>query len=119
MSGWKKKNYRILLSNGEECRIDGESNGLFALDPGLTLTHLGSGGKIARFTCEEAAKRADDYLKDKYFEEFTALSNAIPKNLNAEQYKLLPEAIVLNEKLKADDYINAQLANFAVKDKLN
>jgi hypothetical protein len=56
-------------------------------------------------------------LKDKYFAEFTQLGNAITKNLTAEQYKLLPEAIALNEKLKADDYINVQLANFAVKDK--
>jgi hypothetical protein len=119
MSGWNKKKYRILLSNGDERWTEGKSNGLFAFDPGFTLTHLGSGGKIARFTSEDAAKRAGDYLKDKYREEFTVLSDAITKNLNAEQYKKLPETVGLNEILIADVYFNTQLAVFAVKDKLN
>jgi hypothetical protein len=115
MSRWTKKNYRILLSNGDRRRAHGESNGLFALDSTLTLTHLESGGKVAQFVEAEAAKRVGDYLKDHYAEEFTALGKAIPKNPTAEEYNLLPEAIALNRKLKADVYLNARLAEFAIK----
>ena len=115
MSHWTKEHYRILLSNGDDCWTEGESNGLFALDSTLTLTHLESGGKVAQFVQKEAAKRVGDYLKDNYTEEFTELGKAIPKNPTAEKYKRLPAAIALNRKLKADIYINAQIAEFAVK----
>lgn len=86
------------------------------MDSTLTLTHLESGGKVAQFVRAEAAKRVGDYLKDNYTEEFTELGKAIPKNPTAEKYNLLPAAINLNRKLKADAYIFAQLAEFAVKD---
>lgn len=115
MSRWTKENYRILLSNGDTRQTQGESNGLFALDSALTLTHLGSGGKVAQFAEAEAAKRFGDYLLDNYTDEFTELGKAISKNPTAEEYKRLPAAIILNRKLKADPYIFAQLAEFAVK----
>ena len=117
MSGWRKKNYRILLSNGEERLLEGKSNGLFAINSELTLTHLKSGGKVARFKREDVAKLVGDYLKEKYFEEFTALGKVITENLTAEEYELLPEAFALREKLKADEYLNYQFAEFAVKDR--
>jgi hypothetical protein len=117
MSGWRKRNYRILLSNGEERLLEGESNGLFGISPELTLTHLKSGGKVARFRRKDVAKRVGDYLKDKYFEEFSALGGAVTKNITAEEYELLPEAYALNEKLKADEYFSYQFAKFAVKDR--
>ena len=115
MSHWTKKKYRILLSNGEDRWTHGESNGLFALDSTLTLTHLVSGGKVAQFVQAEAAKRVGDYLKDNFAEEFTELGKAIVKNPTAEKCNLLPAVITLNRKLKADAYIFAQLAEFAVK----
>lgn len=115
MSHWTKIKYRILLSNGEDRRTEGESNGLFALDCSLTLTHLETGGKVAQFVQADAAKRVGDYLKDNYTEEFIELGKAIPKNLTAERYNQLPAAIALNRKLKADAYIFAQLAEFAVR----
>lgn len=116
MNHWTKENYRILLTNGDHHQTEGESNGLFAFDSTFTLTHLESGGKVAQFVQIEAAKRVGDYLKENYTEEFTELGRAIPKNPTAKAYNLLPAATELNRKLKADVYINAQLAEFAVKE---
>ena len=115
MSHWTKQNYRILLSNGEDRWTEGESNGLFAFDSTLTLTHLESGGKVAHFVRAEAAKRVGDYLKDNYTEEFKELGKAIAKNPTAEQYTQLPAAITLNRKLKADAYINALNREYLLK----
>jgi hypothetical protein len=117
MSNWTKKNYRILLENGEERWYDGKWNGVFAFNWSLTLTHLKSGYKVADFVSEEAAKRVGDYLKETYFEEFTALNKAIKNNMAYDQYKQLPAAIALNAKLKADDYLNAQINEFGVRKK--
>lgn len=64
MSHWTKESYRILLSNGDHRRTEGESNGLFAFDSTFTLTHLETGGKVAQLVLAEAAKRVGDYLKD-------------------------------------------------------
>lgn len=114
---WQKKNYTIKLSDGTDKFYSGISNGLFALSFGCTLTHLRSGYAVAQFRDEESGKRVGDYLADTYAAEFAALNKAIKKGMTGEKYKALPEAQDLNRKMKSDAYFQAQISEFAVKQK--
>lgn len=116
---WCRSRYKAAFNDGVERWIDGISNDSFGLSDEYVLTHLATGLKVARFLTEESGKKAGDYLRQTYADEFAALVNSIESLMSWERYQALPSVKTLNSKIRADVFFNSMLAEYGVKQKDN